>query len=301
MTTSIIQPPNRKKLWMTAIKPPMYSVAIIPVLVGTAVAAGKTGAIDLKTCLTFLISSVLILAWVNLSNDVFDAETGIDLNKASSIVNLTGNRDLIFWLANLCLLGGLLASAAISWWQKDITVALITIIGCALAYSYQGPPFRLGYLGLGEIICVIAFGPLLCSAVYYSQTKAWSWENLAASLIVGIATSLILFCSHFHQLEDDRLAGKKSPIVRLGIEKAASFIPWYASSIYGLTLLFIGLGIFPWTTIAIFISAPFAIALIKKVERDALVPEKIANCKFIAVGLHFFSGMLLAGGFLLGQ
>jgi len=36
-----------------------------------------------------------ILAWMNLSNDVFDAETGIDKNKAHSLVNLTGNKPLI--------------------------------------------------------------------------------------------------------------------------------------------------------------------------------------------------------------
>jgi len=38
---------------------------------------------------------------MNLSNDVFDAETGIDKNKAHSLVNLTGNKPLIFWLGNL--------------------------------------------------------------------------------------------------------------------------------------------------------------------------------------------------------
>jgi len=35
---------------------------------------------------------------MNLSNDVFDAETGVDENKVHSLVNLTGNKPLIFWL-----------------------------------------------------------------------------------------------------------------------------------------------------------------------------------------------------------
>ncbi|PSB01456.1 2-carboxy-1,4-naphthoquinone phytyltransferase [Merismopedia glauca] len=301
MTTSILEPPSRKKLWMAALKPPMYSVAVIPVWVSTAVAMAADRAIDLKICLTFLISSVLILAWVNLSNDVFDAQTGIDINKASSIVNLTGNRSLIFWLGNLCLVGGLLASAAISWWQKDITVSAIAISGCILAYSYQGPPFRLGYQGLGEIICLIAYGPLLGSAVYYSQTQAWSGQNLAASLIVGIATSLILFCSHFHQLEDDRQAGKKSPIVRLGTQKAANLLPWYGMSIYGLTIIFILCGIFPWTTIAIFAAAPLAIALFQHAKKYHDLPEKVSNLKFIAVAWHFLSGIFLGCGFWLSN
>jgi len=55
---------------------------------------------------TFLSAAIFILAWMNLSNDVFDAETGID--KAHSLVNLTGNKPLIFWLGNLFLGLGLL-------------------------------------------------------------------------------------------------------------------------------------------------------------------------------------------------
>ncbi len=43
------------------------------------------------------------------SNDAFDAETGVDQNKAESLVNLTGNRKVILALANgFLLFGGLL-------------------------------------------------------------------------------------------------------------------------------------------------------------------------------------------------
>ena len=37
-----------------------------------------------------------------------------------------------------------------------------------------------------------------------------------ASVLVGLTTATILFCSHFHQMAGDKAAGKKSPIVRLG-------------------------------------------------------------------------------------
>ena len=41
----------------------------------------------------------------------------------------------------------------------------------------------------------------------------------ACSVIVGITTSLILFCSHFHQIADDTAAKKLSPLVKLGTAK----------------------------------------------------------------------------------
>ncbi|WP_293143356.1 MULTISPECIES: 2-carboxy-1,4-naphthoquinone phytyltransferase [unclassified Microcoleus] len=298
MTTKIIERSN-SKLWLAAIKPPMYSVAVIPISVGTAIAFAETQTINASIFSTFLISAILIIAWLNLTNDVFDSETGIDKNKAHSLVNLTGNKALIFWLANLFLAIGVSGICGISWWQKDPTVILLVVLCCALGYTYQGPPFRLGYQGLGEIICFFTFGPLALAAAYYSQTQTWSATNFAGSAIVGITTSIILFCSHFHQVEDDLAAGKKSPIVRLGTQKGAQLLQWLCGSVYALTVLFVALRIFPIWTLLIFGSLFFAIDLCRHVTEYHDQPAKVSNSKFIAVTLHFTSGLLLALGFVL--
>ena len=42
----------------------------------------------------------------------------------------------------------------------------------------------------------------------------------AVSVVVGITVTSVLFCSHFHQIEGDRAAGKMSPLVRLGASRA---------------------------------------------------------------------------------
>jgi 2-carboxy-1,4-naphthoquinone phytyltransferase len=290
---------TRQKLWLAAIKPPMYSVAIIPITTGTAVAAYETGIMHWGIFANFLVSAILILVWENFSNDVFDSETGIDQNKAHSIVNLTGNKRLIFWIGNACLALGILGVLGISWWQQDFVVVGAIALCCFLGYTYQGPPFRFGYQGWGELISFFCFGPLAVSAAYYSQAKTGSWVALLASVIVGILTSLILFCSHFHQVEDDIAAGKRSPIVRLGTAKAAQLLPWVCGSIYALVLPCIGLGIFPIWTGLIFTSLPIAIKLCTWVMQHHDHPDLVNNCKFIAVGLHFWIGVCLGLGFIL--
>ena len=140
MTTQSIAPSN-SKLWLAALKPPMYSVAIIPIWVGTAVAFAETKTINGAIFSTFLISAILIIVWLNLSNDVFDSETGIDKNKAHSLVNLTGNKPLIFWLANLFLALGILGVLAIAWLQQDLTVIGLVLLCCARATLTRGRPF----------------------------------------------------------------------------------------------------------------------------------------------------------------
>lgn len=294
-------PAIRKKLWLAAIKPPMYSVAIMPIVVGTAIAMAETKTIQTGIFAIFVFAAILILAWENLANDVFDSETGVDVNKAHSLVNLTQNKPLIFWLGNLCLTTGLFGIGAIAAIQHDLTVVGIILVCCLLGYVYQGPPFRFSYKGWGEILCFFAFGPLAFAAAYYSQTKAFSSTNFAASAIVGISTSLILFCSHFHQEADDAAVGKLSPIVRLGAKRASQLLPWLCGSIFALTAFCVWLGIFPVTTLLVFASLPIAVKLCKHVGTNYNQPEKVSNCKFIAVALHFWSGVFLALGFVLPQ
>jgi 2-carboxy-1,4-naphthoquinone phytyltransferase len=286
-------------LWLAAIKPPMYTVAIVPITVGSLVAYAQTHAIDLNILGIFLSSAIAIIAWLNISNDVFDSDTGIDVNKAESVVNLTGNRNLMFWLGNLFLALGMLGIATISWWQQDLMVVEIVLLCCFLGYTYQGPPFRLGYQGLGEIICTICFGPLALSAAYYSQTQSWSIANLTASLIIGISTSIILFCSHFHQVKDDLAAGKLSPIVRIGTKMGVRVLKWSTASIYLLTAIGVATGLFPLATLLIFLSLPLAFKLTGFVSEYHDRPEIVRTCKYLAVRLHFVSGLLLALGFYL--
>ncbi len=299
MTITTSLNPAQKQLWLAAIKPPMYSVAVIPICVGTATAFAQTHDFNLLIFTIFLLSAIAIIAWLNLSNDVFDSETGIDKNKAHSIVNLTGNKALIFWVSNLFLVSGLVGILSISWLQKDLTVLGLIILTCILGYSYQGPPFRLGYRGLGEIICFITFGPLAIAAVYYSQTQNFNLSILFPAIIIGISTSLVLFCSHFHQVKDDLAAGKRSPIVRLGTAKGSTLLTIGVISLYLLTIIFILLGIAPKLSCLIFLSLPLGIKLINYVRQYHDQPIQISSSKFVAVKLHFVSGILLALGYVL--
>lgn len=275
----------------------MYTVAVVPIWVGTAIAFSDLQTINQTIFWTFLGSAILIIAWLNLSNDVFDSETGIDINKPHSVVNLTGNKSLVFWIANVALGLGILGILSIAWWQQDLTVIGLVLVACALGYTYQGPPFRLGYQGLGEIICFFTFGPLAVAAAYYSQAQTWSSNSLAASVIVGVLTSVILFCSHFHQVKEDVAAGKRSPIVRLGTLRGARLLPWICGVTYGLNAMLAIAGILPLWTLLSLISVPLAHKLVRHVRQFHDQPEKVSNCKFIAVTLHFWYGLMFGVGY----
>lgn len=277
----------------------MYSVAVMPIWVGTTVAYLETGVFQASIFALFLTAAILILAWENLSNDVFDADTGVDVRKANSLVNLTGKKSLILGIAHVCLAIGLMEILAIAWIQQDPTVLGLILLCCLLGYIYQGPPFRLSYHGLGEPLCFLAFGPLAFSAVYYSQTKDWSSVNLAASIVVAIATTLILFCSHFNQVHDDAAVGKRSPVVRLGTARSAALLPWICGMVYGFIVLAVLLQAFPVWTLLAGLSLPVAWQLCTLIRRQHTQPETLLFCRLIAVKFHFWTSLLFGLGFLL--
>ncbi|MFN3360565.1 MAG: 2-carboxy-1,4-naphthoquinone phytyltransferase [Pseudanabaenaceae cyanobacterium] len=288
---------DRRKLWQAAIKLPMYSVAVMPIALGSALAWYERGTLFWQRLLLFLVAAVLLLAWENLCNDVFDDETGVDAHKFHSVVKLTNNKRLVFLLANLFFLLGLVSLGGIIWQQQDATVLSLVLLCCLLGYVYQGPPFRLGYQGLGEVLCFFAFA-IAVGAAYYSQVQSFSLSLFLPAVINGLSTSLILFCSHFHQVEDDKKAGKFSPIVRLGTKRSAQLIPWLCGGIYGLGVVGIGCGLLPWTALGIFLSLPFAWQLMQVTKHYHDRPAQIQGCKFIAVALHFWSNLGLILGLL---
>ncbi len=295
---------ERRRLWKAAIKWPMYAVAVMPVLLAAGCRLGQGQPVRPLQLALFLLAAVLLLAWENLPNDVFDADTGVDTHgKPHSVVNLLGRRDRVALLANGALVGGLVLMALVALRSTPLVLALV-LACCGIGYAYQGPPFRLGYRGLGEPLCWIAFGPLATAAGLLALapvgTAAVPWRE---ALLLGsgpaLATTLVLFCSHFHQVSEDAAHGKRSPVVRLGTARAAALVPWFVAGSLALQWAPVLLGRWPLTALLGVIGLPPARQLIALVASCHDQPERIAGSKFLALRFQALSGIGLALGLAL--
>ena len=295
---------QRRALWKAAIKWPMYSVAVMPVLLAAGWQLGFKGILRWDQLFGFLLAAILLLLWENLSNDLFDADTGVDaVGKPHSVVNLTGRRDRIAWLSTAALLLGL---SLMGWlaWRSHPAVLLLVLLSCGLGYVYQGPPFRLGYQGLGEPLCWLAFGPVASSAALLVLAPAGVGEvPWTTALVLGagpaLATSLVLFCSHFHQVEEDAAHGKRSPVVRLGTARAAALIPWFVGLTLTLEWLPVALGHWPPTALLSGLGLPAGWALIRLMRRHHNQPQRTCTSKFLALRFQAWNGLGLALGLAL--
>ncbi|MFM7086554.1 MAG: 2-carboxy-1,4-naphthoquinone phytyltransferase [Cyanobium sp.] len=300
---------GRRQLWKAAIKWPMYAVAVMPVLLAAGWRLGTGQLLRGDQLLLFLLAAVLLLAWENLANDVFDADTGVDaVGKPHSLVALTGRRDRVALLANGALLLGLALMALVALRSAPVVLALV-LACCGLGYVYQGPPFRLGYRGLGEPLCWLAFGPVATAAALlalgapaeagHSAPVPW---GTALSLGAGpaLATTLVLFCSHFHQVQEDAAHGKRSPVVRLGTARAAALVPWFVAGCLALQWAPVLLGHWPLTALLGAAGVPAARQLIGLLGACHDQPAQIASSKFLALRFQAFNGLGLSLGLALG-
>lgn len=320
---------TRSQLLFAAIKPPMYTVAVSPALVGSLAAYADTGRFDMSTLCTFLYSFIAIIAWTNLTNDVFDFDTGVDEHKAESIVNIFGGsrrvRHVILWLANFILVTGLYALGALA--TKDFTMLGLIMIAVVLGYMYQGPPFRLSYVGVGEPICFTAWTLGVCAA-YYSQLIAANNDFhqqlldrfpvvsqrivyvltemlfdsrrtlMAAALLVAYSVTLILFCSHLHQEEDDRKAGKKSPIVRLGVVRATKVLWVLLAGLVVIHLALLVTGLLPSQAfLLVCCSAAHLLRIGQFVQMHHKNPKVVFKAKYFVVKFNMVHCTLLSIGF----
>ena len=295
---------DHRRLWRAAIKWPMYSVAVMPALVAAGGLLGQGPGLRWGQLGLFLLAAVLLLAWENLCNDVFDSDTGVDrTGKPHSLVNLTGRRDRIAQAGSLCLLAGLALMALVAW-RSQPSVLLLVLACCGIGYLYQGPPFRLGYRGLGEPLCWLAFGPLATAAALQALAPVPAVDLWPRALQLGsgpaLATTLVLFCSHFHQVEEDAAHGKRSPVVRLGTAPAAALVPWFIAGALALEWAPVLLGHWPLTALLGAIGLPPAQRLIRLLRDHHDQPERITGSKFLALRFQALNGLGLALGLALG-
>ncbi|KAK9666917.1 hypothetical protein RND81_14G220600 [Saponaria officinalis] len=296
---------SRATLIWRAIKLPIYSVAIIPLTVASASAYLQMGQFSATRYLKLLISSMFIITWLNLSNDVYDFDTGADKSKQESVVNIVGSRTGTLIAANLLLAFGL---SGLVWVALDAgNVRSILLLLCAVmcGYVYQCPPFRLSYQGLGEPLCFAAFGPFATLAFYLMQTTSReiyyhlpiTRTVLSASILVGCTTTLILFCSHFHQVEGDREVGKFSPLVRIGQKAGSKVMKIAVAALYG-SLFILGIGnALPLASIVLCgLTLPMGKSAVSFVEKNYNDNEKIFMAKYYCVRLHALFGLALAAG-----
>lgn len=210
--------PSLAKIWLGAMRPRTLPAAIAPVMVGTALAWQERSQIwpAAAACLVF---ALLIQIGTNFANDYYDYVKGADTAErvgprravASGYVAPEVMKSAMYVVFTLAFLVGLTLLKYGGWPLLAVGVSSIV---CGVAYT--GGPYPLGYNGLGDIFVFVFFGLVAVCTTFYVQAGYVSMEALLCSVGIGLLAANILLVNNYRDEETDRVAGKRTLVVRLG-------------------------------------------------------------------------------------
>jgi 1,4-dihydroxy-2-naphthoate octaprenyltransferase len=257
--------PTPFRAWWLAARPATLSIAVVPVVVGTALAWRDGSGVDWVVALVALVAAMLIQIGTNLFNDVGDYERGADTPDRLGPPRATA----MGWLAAAdvrraaatsfglaMVLGAYLVSVG-GW--PILAIGLASVV---TGIAYTGGPRPIAYTASGEFFVFVFFGVVATVGSHFLQAGRFSVPALVAGTILGALAAAVLVVNNYRDLDSDLRAGKVTLAVRIG--RAATrveFAALVAAAFALLPLLGAVTRAGGWLALP-FAAAPFAMALV---------------------------------------
>ena len=214
------------QVWFLACRPKTLAASIIPVIVGTSMAA-KYHNISLLDFFVTLLTAILIQIGTNLANDYFDFKKGADNDERIGPLRVTQaglvtSEQIKFAMQTVFLVAALLGLYLV--YIGGLPIFIIGALSLCFAVLYTGGPFPFAYYGLGDIFVFVFFGPTAVCGTYYILTSSFSFDAFFAGCSIGFLSTAILVVNNLRDIETDTKSGKKTLAVRIG--SLATKIEW---------------------------------------------------------------------------
>jgi 1,4-dihydroxy-2-naphthoate octaprenyltransferase len=209
---------NKLNSWVLASRPKTLLAAVVPVLVGSALAI-SVGEFFLPYSLVALLCSILIQIGTNFTNDLYDFLKGADNIKrkgprrvlASGLISVTEMKFAIVLVFGLAFLLGLYLVFSVG-----LLILWVGIISIIAGIAYTAGPFPLAYHGLGDVFVFLFFGVVGTMGTFYLHTQEISLLSFITSIPVGALITNILIVNNYRDIKEDREANKRTLAVLLG-------------------------------------------------------------------------------------
>jgi len=293
-------PPRTAGMWVQAVRPFSFTASIVPVLLGSAVAATQ-GMFHPGLFLLTLLGAVAIQGAANLFSDYFDYRSGYDTAESygSSGVLVRGIlQPSEVFLAGLVLIAFVAAIGLYLTALRGPAILVLGALGVLGAYFYSGRPIAYKYRALGDPAIFLLFGPLMVLGAYYVQARAIELVPMLYAVPVGCLVTAILHVNNTRDIPFDGRGGGTTVARALGLGGARILLYALLAAAYLLVIVGVLSGTFVrWSALTV-LSAPLAWNLAKAVAA-AHVPEDLVMLDIAAARLHLVFGLLLVVGVLL--
>lgn len=301
----------KARAWKEAIRPLSLTAALVPMLLGGALALAADKKFDVGLFILTLLGALMIQAGTNMINDWKDADR--DGDNIGGMRPFTGGSRMIqlglISRADMGFFGLLLSVVAAgigvylvfaSGWGLIPLIAYGIIAG--LFYTNEKGKFSFINLapGIAELLIATTYGTFMTMGAYYVQTGTYSLTAFLISIPVALFISNVLLINQFPDAESDAKTGKNTLVVRLGKKTARNVLIACNVAGYSVIALLPLLGYGPYTLYFALLSVPFAVQAIRYtwLNYDKNAADLIPSNAHTAIN-HLFNGLLLVFALLL--
>ena len=254
---------------MAGTRPRTLPAAVVPVMIGSGVAAGYGEFVWWRALLALVVALALQVG-VNFANDYSDGIRGSDaIGKRVGPMRLVGfgvaspRAVLAAAFSSFLVAGcaGLVLAVVTSWW-----LVLAGAVCVAGAWFYTGGSHPYGYLGLGEIAVFVFFGVAAVAGTALVQMGSPSWLGLAASVPAGLLSCALLMINNLRDIASDGPSGKRTLAVRLGDARSRVVYMLFLLVPFALAAL---LGAYRPFSLLVLLVLPLAVSPVRTVRSGA--------------------------------
>lgn len=213
---------NSLRAWVLAARPKTLTAALIPVLLGSALAFSDGRFQEIPALLCALFACFMQIA-ANFINDLFDFRKGSDREDRlgperacaqgwitpSAMKTGIGLTLLIASLTGLILLFYLWGKLPHGGWE----LILLGVLCILFAFLYTT---FLSYRGWGDLLVLIFFGFIPVGGTYYVQSGTLNADVVVLSIVSGLVVDTLLILNNYRDREQDARSGKRTLVVRFG-------------------------------------------------------------------------------------
>jgi 1,4-dihydroxy-2-naphthoate octaprenyltransferase len=228
-----------------------------------------------------VVAGMAVHLGANTTNTIYDFKKGVDKKETADDRALVDGTVTIGTVRTISIICYALAAAICGYYGYILGPALggLALLGFVLGFFYTADPFSLKYLGLGDVVIFLCFGPLLmtCTAAAATHKVELHPHVALMSIPMGLLTSAILHANNTRDVKADKAAGARTVAQLLGFTNSfrlyvALFAAAYALTAYALATILAGwAGVSVDSVVAVYTSQP-PLALL----RLALAPSAAA-------------------------
>ena len=291
--------PSKFQSWILASRPRTLPAALVPVMVGSALAIYQ-GIFFPAYSIIALLCSILIQIGTNFTNDLYDFLKGTDTEErkgplrvlASGLISVKEMKWGIFLVFFTAFLLGLYLVYSVG-----LVILWIGILSIIAGLAYTAGPFPLAYNGLGDLFVFIFFGIVGTVGTYYLHSQQFTFLAFLISLPVGALITNILIVNNYRDIEEDKTAGKNTLAVLLGREFSRyEYVFFILISFFVPFLLHFKYDFNIWIFLP-YITLPIAITLVKMIF--ALTGIQLNKTLELSAKFSAIYGLLLSIGIVL--